>query len=166
MKMLSIAAALLCILALAACVAPVHHEPMQSSLNTCARHAPIATGGLAAELNNVYVNCEPHFACPVGSRPTAFETKSIDGYGNYSQWLWSGVSTTTFDIAFQDNLIQTGIAAANSSSHKPPGKSVTNIQFFTTFTVPNGQYSYFLGETVTYARCEMIAYPVSRDQKS
>ena len=141
---------------LSACVAPkdTRAPPVSSSTaESCVRHSPVTALNLAAELTSVYADCQPHFACPPGYALTGFETKSIDGYNDYSQWLWSGVSSTTFDIPTQDNLMQAGINAANSPTYKPAGKSVTNIVFFRDILVDTGPVYYFLGEVVTYAKC-------------
>jgi hypothetical protein len=104
---------------------------------------------ILGELGQVYANCYPHPACP---SPTDPETIQIDGYVNSAGWLWSGPSTTTFNVTQQDTFINDAIARANNV--KPIGKEIVSIVFLRDIitSAPNPVY-YFLYFKVTFARC-------------
>ena len=101
---------------------------------------------IQGELGQVYANCYPQPAC---TSPTDLETIQIDGYSNSSGWLWTGPSTTTFNVAQQNSIINDAIARAGAV----PGKVIVNITFLRDIIVGNQPVYYVLYFKVTFARC-------------
>jgi len=100
------------------------------------------------ELAQGYANCYPQ---PVCTSPTDLETIQIDGYINYSLWLWTGPSTATFTVAQQNAIIADAISRAGAVT--PLGKKIVNITFFRSIITSNTSVSYQIYFTVTFARC-------------
>lgn len=119
---------------------------------SCVRHDPVGfftQPDLLGELAQVYANCYQHPACP---NPTDPETIQIDGYQDSSGWLWSGPSTTTFNVTQQDSIINDAIARAGNV--RPVGKEIVSIAFFRDIIVgTHPTVYYFLYFQVTFARC-------------
>lgn len=117
---------------------------------SCVRHTNIGfftTPEVLGELAQVYANCFPQPAC---TSPTDLETIQCDGYNSYSNWLWSGPSTSLFSIAAQDTIINKAIVCAAA----PPGKVIVSITFFRDIIVSVGSSVYYVvGCRVTFARC-------------
>jgi hypothetical protein len=117
----------------------------------CVRHNNVGfytPREILGELAQVYANCYPQPAC---TSPQDLETIQIDGYTNFSGWLWSGPANTTFTVAQQDALIKDAIIRANKV--KPSGKVIVKISFFRDIIVPQGPGSHFIYFKVTFARC-------------
>jgi hypothetical protein len=116
----------------------------------CVRHNNVGFFNqpeVLGELAQVYANCYPQPACP---NRTDLQTIQIDGYINYSGWLWNGPSSSTFTVAQQNQIINDAIVRANNV--KPPGKVVVSIAFLRDVIVgPSSQYGIYC--RVTFARC-------------
>lgn len=126
----------------------------------CVRHSSVSALTIAAELTAVYANCyTPPPPCPPRYAYGALETKSIDGYASWNNWIWSGLSTTTFNIVQQNALIATGVSKANVQ--KPVGKALVKIVFFRDIIVGNGPVEYVVGEKATYGKC--VPFVINRN---
>ena len=119
----------------------------------CVRHNNVTALAIAGELTSVYANCNPPPpppSCPPRYGYGQSEIKNIDGYTNWSNWVWSGLSTTTFSTSQQDALIATGISKANAVA--PPGKTLIKLVFFMDI-ITSQPVEYVVGEHATYAKC-------------
>lgn len=127
-------------------------------LPLCTRHT-VTTYPLAAELNRVY-RCTIALGCPGGL--TQIETKRISGAGGQiNQWLVSSYDVSlTYTAAQQDMILQN--AKQIALNNKPVSKFVASILFDWTDIPDLGASNYFVGATITYAKCGPVPGPTKR----
>jgi hypothetical protein len=147
---------LLLALAIAFFIAPLssgadHPRSISSASVPCVRRAAgfNKTPTILEELQQVYANCTPRPACV---DPMDTETIEINGYENYSDWLWYGVPSTIFTVAQQDEMITDAINRVGEVS----GKVIVDITFFRDLIVPIGPVTFFIGFRATFARCGQV----------
>jgi len=103
---------------------------------------------ILGELTQVYTNC---FAPPACTNPSDLEVIQIDGYTNYADWLWTGFSTTMFNVFQQDALISDAID--RSGPFTPIGKVPIAINFYRDIITGSSAVVYVMYFKVTFASC-------------
>lgn len=123
--------------------------------SSCVRHEPVGFGSIPeilGELGQVYANCYLHPAC-VG--PANQQTIQIDGYVDYSKWVWTGPSSNTFSILQQNSMIDRAINLASAVATS--GQVIVGMTFFNDIIVGNGPVIYVIGVKVTFATCSQVS---------
>jgi hypothetical protein len=124
---------------------------LHPSAQACQRHDPVGfftAPEVLAELTQVYATC---YAQPACANPADLETIQIDGYNSFANWLWTGLSTTLFNVPQQDALVANAVSRAGLVT--PAGKVIISISFLRDVITANSGVVYVMYFRVTFARC-------------